>query len=195
MPSGTVIPELKYMLQQVEQHYGRKLTSTTDFESLSVIIEKETGDMLSSSTLKRLYGYVSMRTAPRKTTLDILARFIGKRDYESFCSDLRNDSGFKSMFFSAISIFSSELEKGGRLRIGWAPDRVVTLKYLGDDMFEVESSVNASLVVGDRFAQVSFMEGYPLYLARVFRGGECTPAYVAGMNGGLNLLEVLSAED
>ena len=186
------IPELQYLLELVEKQYGRKLSTTTDFESLSVIIEKATGDLLSSSTLKRLYGYVSLNTVPRKTTLDILSRFIGNRDYETFRISLSNDPQFSSRFFSAKTVTTSELKAGDRLRIGWPANRIVTLYYLGDDLFEVETSVNASLVKGDRFRQVSFMKGYPLYLSRILRNGDYTPAYVAGMNSGLNLLEVVN---
>lgn len=186
------IPELQYLLELVEKQYGRKLSTTTDFESLSVIIEKATGDLLSSSTLKRLYGYVSLNTVPRKTTLDILSRFIGNRDYETFRISLSNDPQFSSRFFSAKTVTTSELKAGDRLRIGWPANRIVTLNYLGNDLFEVETSVNASLVKGDRFRQVSFMKGYPLYLSRILRDGDYTPAYVAGMNSGLNLLEVVN---
>ena len=186
------IPELQYLLELVEKQYGRKLSTTTDFESLSVIIEKATGDLLSSSTLKRLYGYVSLNTVPRKTTLDILSRFIGNRDYETFRISLSNDPQFSSRFFSAKTVTTSELKARARLRIGWPANRIVTLHYLGDDLFEVETSVNASLVKGDRFRQVSFMKGYPLYLSRILRNGDYTPAYVAGMNSGLNLLEVVN---
>lgn len=185
------IPELQYLLELVEKQYGRKLSTTTDFESLSVIIEKATGDLLSSSTLKRLYGYVSLNTVPRKTTLDILSRFIGNRDYETFRISLSNDPQFSSRFFSAKTVTTSELKAGDRLRIGWPANRIVTLNYLGDDLFEVETSVNASLVKGDRFRQVSFMKGYPLYLSRILRNGDYTPAYVAGMNSGLNLIEIV----
>lgn len=185
------IPELQYLLELVEKQYGRKLSTTTDFESLSVIIEKATGDLLSSSTLKRLYGYVSLNTVPRKTTLDILSRFIGNRDYETFRISLSNDPQFSSRFFSAKTVTTSELKAGDRLRIGWPANRIVTLNYLGDDLFEVETSVNASLVKGDRFRQVSFMKGYPLYLSRILRDGDYTPAYVAGMNNGLNLIEIV----
>ena len=186
------IPELQYLLELVEKQYGRKLSTTTDFESLSVIIEKATGDLLSSSTLKRLYGYVSLNTVPRKTTLDILSRFIGNRDYETFRISLSNDPQFSSRFFSAKTVTTSELKAGDRLRIGWPANRIVTLNYLGDDLFEVETSVNASLVKGDRFRQVSFMKGYPLYLSRILRDGDYTPAYVAGMNIGLNLIEIVN---
>ena len=185
------IPELQYLLELVEKQYGRKLSTTTDFESLSVIIEKATGDLLSSSTIKRLYGYVSLNTVPRKTTLDILSRFIGNRDYETFRISLSNDPQFSSRFFSAKTVTTSELKAGDRLRIGWPANRIVTLNYLGDDLFEVETSVNASLVKGDRFRQVSFMKGYPLYLSRILRDGDYTPAYVAGMNSGLNLIEIV----
>ena len=185
------IPELQYLLELVEKQYGRKLSTTTDFESLSVIIEKATGDLLSSSTLKRLYGYVSLNTIPRKTTLDILSRFIGNRDYETFRISLSNDPQFSSRFFSAKTVTTSELKAGDRLRIGWPANRIVTLNYLGDDLFEVETSVNASLVKGDRFRQVSFMKGYPLYLSRILRDGDYTPAYVTGMNSGLNLIEIV----
>ena len=187
------IPELQYLLELVEKQYGRKLSTTTDFESLSVIIEKATGDLLSSSTLKRLYGYVSLNTVPRKTTLDILSRFIGNRDYETFRISLSNDPQFSSRFFSAKTVTTSELKAGDRLRIGWPANRIVTLNYLGNDLFEVETSVNASLVKGDRFRQVSFMKGYPLYLSRILRDGDYTPAYVAGMNSGLNLIEIVNA--
>ena len=185
------IPELQYLLELVEKQYGRKLSTTTDFESLSVIIEKTTGELLSSPTLKRLYGYVSLNTVPRKTTLDILSRFIGNRDYETFRISLSNDPQFSSRFFSAKTVTTSELKAGDRLRIGWPANRIVTLNYLGDDLFEVETSVNASLVKGDRFRQVSFMKGYPLYLSRILRDGDYTPAYVAGMNSGLNLIEIV----
>ncbi|MDY6183442.1 MAG: hypothetical protein SPI33_08095 [Candidatus Cryptobacteroides sp.] len=185
------IPELQYLLELVEKQYGRKLSTTTDFESLSVIIEKTTGELLSSSTLKRLYGYVSLNTVPRKTTLDILSRFIGNRDYETFRISLSNDPQFSSRFFSAKTVTTSELKAGDRLRIGWPANRIVTLNYLGDDLFEVDTSVNASLVKGDRFRQVSFMKGYPLYLSRILRDGDYTPAYVAGMNSGLNLIEIV----
>ena len=102
------IPELQYLLELVEKQYGRKLSTTTDFESLSVIIEKTTGELLSSSTLKRLYGYVSLNTVPRKTTLDILSRFIGNRDYETFRISLSNDPQFSSRFFSAKTVTTSE---------------------------------------------------------------------------------------
>ena len=184
-----IIPELNYLLRLVEKHYGRHLSTTTDFESLSVLIERETGELLSASTLKRLYGYVSMKPVPRKSTLDILARYIGKKSYDQFREELKESTAFTSTFFSRKTVYASELKDGDIIRIGWDPDRVVNLKYLGDNEFEVLESLNSQLLAGDKFEQVSFMMGYPLYISRILRDGEYTPSYIAGMQNGLNLLE------
>ena len=189
--STGMIPEINYLLQLVEKQYGRKLASTKDFESLSVIIEHDTGELLSSSTLKRLYGYVTLKPIPRKSTLDILARYIGVHNYEQFRQTLKNNPTFNSNFFSTKTISSSELKSGDRLRLGWAPNRVLTLLYLGEDQYEVEESRNSKILVGDRFSQVSFLFGYPLYITSIQRGEESTASFIAGMQGGLNLLELL----
>jgi hypothetical protein len=78
------MPELAYLLDEVEQKYGRRIATTTDFESLSVVIEHQIGEMLSASTLKRLWGYVSLNPTPRIATLDILSRFVGHKNFKAF---------------------------------------------------------------------------------------------------------------
>lgn len=35
----TKIPELNYLLKKVEQRYGRRISTSTDFEALSVVID------------------------------------------------------------------------------------------------------------------------------------------------------------
>ena len=176
-------PEIEELKVLIEKKYGKSLCTTTDFEEFSIYLKQKMDKRISASILKRLYGYVSLNPVPRKSTLDILARYIGKRNYDNFCNDLRNDPIFSSSFFSSVTVYSDDLKPGDGLRIGWAPDRVVQLNYLGDGEFEVESSVNGSLFKGDRFRQVSFMLGYPLYVSRILREGEYTQAYVAGRNG------------
>lgn len=184
-----IIPELNFLLNLVEKHYGRHIATSTDFESLSVIIERETGELLSASTLKRIYGYVTMKPIPRKSTLDILCRYIGKKSYDHLRADLKDSKAFTSTFFSTKTLYSSQLKRGDIVRIGWEPNRVVRLKYLGDDSYEVIESLNSQLEKGDKFIQVNFMLGYPLYISRILRGEEYTPSYIAGVRNGINLLE------
>ncbi len=72
------IPEIAFLLKEVERKYGREVHTSTDFESLSVVIEREINEYISSATLKRLWGYVSLKPVPRVATLDVLCRFIGQ---------------------------------------------------------------------------------------------------------------------
>ncbi|MGM9734883.1 MAG: hypothetical protein ACI3ZL_00570 [Candidatus Cryptobacteroides sp.] len=186
---SNIIPELTYLLSAVEKKYGRRIATSTDFESLSVVIEHEAGDHVSSSTLKRLWGYVSMKPTPRIATLDVLSRYVGVRDFHGFCEALRQSSIYDSTFFSSRCICASDLEAGEQILVGWAPDRIVRLRYLGESEFEVADSRNSQLRVGDRFGLANVLMGYPLYISRILRDGEWTPSYVAGRNGGITLLE------
>lgn len=187
--SSIQIPEISLLLQEVERKYGRKVSTSTDFESLSVVIEHEIGEYLSSSTLKRLWGYVSLRPTPRISTLDVLCRYIGHQSFAAYRQALKNSGAVVSAFFSAPCISSSELEAGETLTIGWAPNRLVTLRYEGDDTYEVMTVENAKLQVGDRFRATQFLLGYPLYIDHIQRPDGTTPSYVAGKNGGLNRVE------
>lgn len=182
------IPELNYLLSEVEKRYGRRLTTSTDFEALSVVIEHEINEMLSASTLKRLWGYVSSNPVPRISTLDILCRYIGKRDFLTFCENIKKSPEFESSFFTAKFVSSSDLQEGCTVEIGWNPNRVVRLQYLGGSKFKVLSSLNSQLKADDEFEVSSFILGYPLYISRIFRDGEYTPSYIAGSNDGLTIL-------
>lgn len=187
------IPELHELLRQVGEVFGHRLSTTTDYELLSFVIERETGEMVSSSTLKRLWGYVAYKSVPRTATLDTLSRYVGHKDFKSFCKALKDSGVEVSTFFTAKTLSASSLVKGDRVLVGWAPNRLVRLKYLGDNSFEVVSSENAKLQQGDRFTASEFILGAPLYLTSVHRlDGTDTSAYVAAKAEGLNVLEVLA---
>jgi len=184
------IPELAFLLTNVEKRYGRKVATSSDFESLSIVIEHHTGELISSSTLKRLWGYVNLNPTPRIATLDILSRFIGHRDFQDFCDSLTESDTFVSTFFTSKYLAVSELSAGTRITIGWAPNRVVDLLYLGEFLFEVEHSANSQLKVKDRMEISSIIVGYPLVISRILRDGEYTSSYIAGRQGGINLLKL-----
>ena len=97
--------------------------------------------------------------------------------------------GDTSEYLDTSFIRSSDLAKGDALRIGWAPNRVVRLRYDGEDFFTVLESVNSKLRAGDRFEAPCFFRGLPLMLPGILRDGRMTLAYIAGKQGGLNLLE------
>ena len=184
------MPELAYLLTEVEKKYGRRIATTTDFESLSVVIEHQIGELISSSTLKRLWGYVSLNPTPRVATLDVLSRFVGHRDFKAFCNHLKESQVYASNFFTSRCQTVAELKPDTTVHIGWAPNRLVKMRYLGNYQFEVMSSENSQLMAGDRFELTEIIVGYPLYISRILRNGAYTPSYVAGQIDGINLLKV-----
>ena len=188
-------PEILAELQMlVEQKYGRSLCSPTDFVEFSTQISNEGGGRLSSSTLKRLWGYVNDTHTPRAYTLDVLSRYAGFQSYDVFYSHLMERASQHSAFFSGEQLYSSQLKAGQTVEIGWSPNRYVRLFYEGDNRFKVVEVRESQLQVGDRFEVACFYKGKPLYLPCVVRLGERMGAFMAGRDGGLTLLNVVDPE-
>lgn len=82
---------LQQLRQGVEEAIDTKMRTPKDFDTLSERIYQMTHKRVSSSTLKRFWGYLSSVSVPRLSTLDILAQFIGYADYESFCHTCEED--------------------------------------------------------------------------------------------------------
>ena len=183
-------PEIIELLSIVEKKYQKNLQTTTDFEEFSYHLKTVLGEHISTSTLKRLWGYVSLNPTPRIATLDILSRFVGNKNFKEFCDELKNSQAFVSTFFSSRFVDTSSLLKGQIVKIGWSPNRLVELKYLGELKFEVIRSTNSQLEEGDIFETSCLILGYPLVISRVLRNGAYTPSYIAGRQGGLTIVEI-----
>lgn len=78
------------LCREVERKAGRALEKRSDFEWLSEQLMSELHEMISSSTLMRLWGY-RKGVAPRRSTLDVLARYAGFADYAEFCNSVADD--------------------------------------------------------------------------------------------------------
>ena len=180
-------PGIEELKRIVEQRYGKRLITTTDFEEFSLHLQNKYRLAVSSSTLKRLYGYVGDMHKPRVATLDQLAVYIGHRNYTAFVEWLKTISRYNSSFFNASQVLSSSLAVGDMVEIGWSPNRLLLLEYLGDSTYRVTESHNSKMQVGDTFVSGCFIIGYPLYLPNLIRNGETTPSFVAGRTGGLTI--------
>lgn len=184
-------PEIEELKLLVERRYGRVLGTTTDFEEFSLHVCRRAGMRLSASTLKRLWGYVGDTHKPRTCTLDVLARYVGHKDFAAFKSWLKTSVRYNSSFFDACQLTSSGLRPGAEVEIGWSPNRLLRLAYLGGGVYEVAASANSKLRQGDRFVAGCFIKQQPLYLPYVERDGGRTAPFVAGRNGGLTIINVV----
>ena len=179
--------ELAFLRQAVERKAARRLATTADLVHLS----EEMDDRVSPSTLKRVWGFVGMRVEPRRSTLDALARYAGFRDYRAFLEDLQTTKMASSGYFNATRLDAAALQKGDTVQIGWRPDRVVSLCYLGDRRFRVTASEHSKLQPGDEFEAASIVKGFPLILPSILRDGQETESYIAGRDGGIVLIKTV----
>ena len=80
----------------VERKAGRKMQTNKDFDCLSDSVYDQTHAKISTTTLKRIWGYLSESVTPRRYTLDQLARFIGYDDFDAFCANIETGKEPKS---------------------------------------------------------------------------------------------------
>lgn len=173
--------------QDLARKFGREIMNSSDFDNLSLAIEEKTGERLSVNTLKRLFGYIQAVALPRATTMDILANYLGYKTWKRYTYSKENtgSSAFRIWEGDKKDVDVSSLKPGQEVSFCYEPDRAVTLKYLGDFVFEVESSVNSKLQEGDLLTVSFFCYGYPLHVSKVIRGGECLGSFEAGRKGGI----------
>lgn len=176
---------IQSLKKEVADKYCLPLSTSADFKRLSLaIVESGTG-YLSQSTLKRLWGYVKDTPAKHLTTLDILSRYVGYDDFHSFCKDRHKGDSAESGFASGDTLGVEELAAGERVSLAWAPNREMTLIYLGDMAFEITSSTNTRLSAGTRVKCLRFVTGEPLLLDIVSGHNDGSMVYIVGKHGGI----------
>ena len=192
----TDIPQIASLKQHVERSIDFPLNTHGDFQRLSAGIEFTLREHMSESTLERLWGYSTRRYETVSIrTLNVLCRFIGLRCWEDYCS--RISSGVtESELFGGSTIDTSDLTVGTRIRIGWKPDRICIIRYLGDNRFIAEKTENATMQAGDTFSCLQFQKGRELHLDD-FRKADPSEKYryVVGLNSGLTTLEIVTSSN
>ena len=178
-------PEIQCLCRDIEQHFVQQLQSPADFQLLLQQIWEKQHAVLSLSTIKRLWGYVASNGAPRLSTLNTLAQFLGFADWNAYLVSLEQRGGIESAMFTGEGIQTSELKKGDLIAVTWQPNRQCTFRYLGENQFVVVESKNAKLQKNTTFSAVRFMIGQPMYLDNILLADGTHTSYVAGKRHGL----------
>lgn len=185
-------PEIYELRLRIEASIKRKIETPADFDFLRGIIWERTHEQISTSTLKRLWGYVDGVDNARNSTLNVLSKALGYENWDAFILKLKSENVDNSDLVMSESMSSSDLKIGDRLMIAWQPNRVCRLKYLGDNQFEVMESQNSKLKVGDTFRCGLFILGEPVYIndLRQNNGTGEPKLFVIGNKSGLTKLRV-----
>ena len=191
----TDIPQISALKLQVEKTIGFSPTIHTEFLELTSIIEQRLKQHVSETTLERVWGYSTRGyESVSSRTLNVLSQLTGYADWDDFIRQLHSEVHKESEMFVADAISSTTLPIGTRLRIGWQPDRLCVIKYLGDNRFVAETTENSSIKPGDSFSCMIFQKGRELYMDFFCHEGEKpnpNARYVVGQQNGLTTLEIL----
>ena len=182
------------LIKLLSEKAGRDVTTAFGSDWLCRDIESKTGEMLSLNTVKRITGVIDNRGEDRdlharRYTLDIVARYLGYKDFQELESALNdNSSSFRK---SDKLLDMTSLPRDCKVDIGWLPDRKITLGNRGDGWFEVEVSQNSKLRSGDLLNIYQVMQDYPLFVKEVIRDGVSLGSYTAAEDRGVTSIELI----
>ena len=183
--------ELDNLRDDIRRHarFHDKELSPHDFDTLETNIKKELPQaVINAKTLKRLFGYDKTDTDStiRLYTLDILTKYLGYDNWNAYLEHLQLLEGIGSGDFKGEEINADDLQIGDTLQIAWQPNRKSTLKYLGNQQFEIVETENSKWQVRDTFFCRHFISGKPLYVDNLTdKNGilKSTMYVVGGKNG------------
>ncbi|MBO5086303.1 MAG: hypothetical protein J6B65_03580 [Paludibacteraceae bacterium] len=185
-------PEIYELRLRIEASIKRKIQTPADFDFLRGIIWERTHEQISTSTLKRLWGYVDGVDTARNSTLNVLSKSLGYNNWDDFVNKLKLENQTNSDLVLSKSVVSCDLSIGDTLSIAWQPNRVCQLSYLGNDTFKIIKAENSKLKVGDTFRCGLFILGEPVYIneLRQNNGTGEPKLFVIGNKSGLTKLKV-----
>ena len=180
------------MRQEIRRRAGfqDKILSPSDFDFLEEDIKKDLPQAaINAKTLKRFFGYdqTDEGSTIRLYTLDVLSQYAGYENWNAYLEHLQLLEGSGSGDFRESEINADDLSLGDTLQIAWRPNRKSTLKYLGNQQFEIITTENSKWQVGDTFFCRHFISGKPLYVDNLTdkNGVLKSSMYVVGEKNGI----------
>lgn len=170
---------------------GLSMTKSADYEVLAQAIKDKTGEKLGVNTLKRMFGYFRDRVEPRRSTMDVIAAYLGYYNYDALIVVITEDADISS-FMPVETLEVQTLEKDTRVKITYFPNREIVLAYEGDFCFRVMALEGSlQLELGDVLTITQLAVGHRLLAAHVMRNGEDLGGYEAAKSHGLKSVEII----
>lgn len=152
------------MRSEIERKVGYPLRSSTDLNKLAELILAETREYISATTLKRFWDLYEGHHTPRPSIWNALSKFVGDANFAAFCKRMQEDKNDISGEVAGRRIDCEELPPGLTFEISWSPNRVLTVRHINADNFEVIRSLNSKVVEGATFRALYIIEGLPMLL-------------------------------
>lgn len=188
-------PAIVILRKFVEEKYGHVPRVPYDFVELSEIIGESINEKISSSTLQRIWGYAAKTYASVSLySLEVLCKYCGFETWKDFCYYLKEKGIKDSDLIEGKAIYSEDLEPDTILQIGWAPDRICLIKYLGNYRYLAIKCENSTMRPGDTFSCIEFILNQPAVLDKFIAVGKPTDKpkrYIVGSSHGLSIINII----
>ncbi|MDE7347334.1 MAG: hypothetical protein K2N48_11440 [Muribaculaceae bacterium] len=178
---------LAAIVRITNENLGYEPTTPTGFNELSRQIKQITGDTLSLSSIKRIWGYIPYDGEFSRTTLNILARYNGMKDWESFKKSIRENTSTddQSGFHDNTITDTSKYLPGDRIVLSWNDGKECELECVGPMRFRILRAENIKLRSSDIVTLHTLCIGQPVYISDIIRDDIQFTAYVGAKKGGL----------
>ncbi len=188
MDQNAILEKLKAC---VMRKFNHSLETPSDFDYLSIKVKKATGEDISATTLKRIFGYIQTESFPRRSSLGVLARYLGYLGWGNFVENAE----ICSAFVQNDVLLESQLCEGDMVQLEWRPDRKVIIQAMQGKRFQVIESHNAKIQSGDEMTIMMLALNQPRQAFDVIRDGRNIGNYIAGTEGGLTVLKVTEQKE
>lgn len=180
----------KGIRDRIEERFGDKVTSRLCTAVAEDIFEK-TRQMVGETSVQRWFGFTGDHASvkQRRSTLDIIANYIGYGSYDLLMKDIDDDTEI-SEFAEVDCLETAMLEVGSLIEVGYQPGRRLRMTYLGDGRFIVNESIKSKLRQGDIVRITHIAVGFELLIADVERDGKSLGSYRAAKSGGVSFLKL-----
>lgn len=97
--------------QKIEARYGKPLRYSKDCDGLANSINKSSHERVSVTTLKRLFGFAKSVEQPRLYTLDVVAAYIGYKDWSSLLANIEKTENIsvQATKTKQVEVFSNDI--------------------------------------------------------------------------------------
>ena len=159
----------KIIKEKIEQRFGHSLRYSKQCDALAQHVSKECKTSVSASTLRRLLGFVQGTGEPRLYTLDIIATYIGHKDWEQLLASFDKGGPEKEITLDRLS--PKQIRNGQAVKISYQPGKKIEIQKQGS-AFLILSSNDRKLSAGDEVKFGAVELHYPLTFTGILRKGE-----------------------
>lgn len=142
----------------LEEKLGRRIRYPKECDALAVAIRESIGERISSSTLKRIFGFIQPASSPSLYTLDLLSIFLGYNDWEDLENELELRLKRSDTPGNTVSL-PFEVEPGNMLEVCYSPDKKLVLQLIEDGSFCIIQSEKSALKEKDLVELFKITEG------------------------------------